>query len=668
MKNERLLFTPGFIGNMKVANRVVMAPMATNLVRSDGSAGSELIEYYSRRAQGGTGLIIIENSNVDYPLGKTGATQLRVDYDRFIPSLSRLVEAVHLYGSKIALQLNHAGGAATPDQDAPGDLQPVAPSEVKYPSWDGLPRVLDKPELDRIAGKFARAALVAQKAGFDAIEIHGAHGYLLSQFISPYLNNRNDEYGGNLANRMRFPLQVVSAIRKEVGPDFPVLFRLNADDFIENGVKITDAVEMAKMLEEAGINALNITAGIPLELSSRVAIVEPASYAEGWKTYLAQEIKRVVSIPVLAVGVIRSVDTAERIIQEKTADFVVIGRGLIADPDWVLKAKEGKPIRKCISCLTCHERRNVKNQPIVCAINPLAGRESFLGSPIAKKPLTSKKVVVVGGGPAGMMAAISASERGHKVVILEKGNCLGGQLNLACIPPGKEKISWFRDYLTESVMNNNRIDVRYIEEASANNITNIITQENPHDVIVATGATPIIPNSISIEGGTILTAWDVLKLREKALPWKKVIVIGGGSVGCEVALFMAEQGADVTIVEVQDAAAKEVYAISRYDLTTKLPVLGVKLKTKVLTKSITAGVIKIESENGEEELQGEAVVFATGAKPDSSLYEFLLDKSEKGELSCSVHTAGDSRVIGNIYQAIWDGYIAGFLGEIAGGI
>lgn len=371
--NLNSLFSHGLINEMELKNRIVMPAIATNFAGEDGEVTDCLFNYYVERAQGGAGLIIIENTNVDYPIGKAGAFQLRIDDDKYILGLKRLVEAIHSKGGKIALQLNHAGGLA--NLDAKHQDERVAPSIFNYPL--GISCQLSINEIEGIAEKFASAALRAKKAQFDAIEIHGAHGYLISQFTSPVTNHRSDEYGGTLENRMSFAKLVIRKIREVVGKSFPVIFRFSADEFIEGGNRADVSPRIAQALEQSAVDALDVSGGLTLTPESTDWVVESASFPEGSKVYLAELVRRSVKIPIITVGVIRTPKFANAIIKEEKADFVAIGRGLLADPYWPQKAIEGKEseINKCTSCRACFVRRSRENLPILCSINPKVGKE-----------------------------------------------------------------------------------------------------------------------------------------------------------------------------------------------------------------------------------------------------------------------------------------------------
>ena len=335
------LFTPGKIGNVVVPNRIVMAPMATNYPSETGGITETLVDYYEQRAKGGTGLIIAENCCVDYPAGKSGAAQLRLDEDRFIPGISRLVEAVHYWGAKISIQINHSGPSGIPAKTQ--GKGPVGASPVTYSPHLVTPRMLERDEIEAIIEKYAQAALRAKKANFDAIEFHGAHAYLMAHFMSPYTNRRTDEYGGDIEGRLRMVIMVIRRTRELVGDGYPLMFRLSADEFIDGGRGVEESKQVVAILAAEGIDAFDVSAGPhPAMHPSGTLSIEPMAYEQGWRVYLAEEIRKAVDVPVIAVGVIRDPELAEEILAQGRADCVALGRGLIADPDWANKGRNGR--------------------------------------------------------------------------------------------------------------------------------------------------------------------------------------------------------------------------------------------------------------------------------------------------------------------------------------
>jgi 2,4-dienoyl-CoA reductase-like NADH-dependent reductase (Old Yellow Enzyme family)/thioredoxin reductase len=612
--------------------------MATNFASSVGEITEQLIDYHIARAKGGAGLIIVENTTVDYPRGTMGATQVRADQDRFIPGLNRLVEAVHDHGAKVALQINHSGGVA--DERKTRGIKPVAPSPVPPGKSPVIPKELTVKEISEIVDQFSSAALRAKKAGFDAIEVHGAHGYLIAQFLSPYTNKRTDAYGGDPSRRARFALEILKGIRHKVSIDYPIIFRLSGDEFIEGGRTLEESKTLASFLEKAGIDLLHVTAGAAKNNSKQV---EPMSFPQGWKAYLAGEIKKELSIPVVAVGVIREPEIAEKILEEGQADFVAVGRGFIADPEWALKAAQGKKkeIRKCISCNICLRCRSVRDIPMRCTVNPFVGREIALTR--MRRVSRPKKVIVVGGGPGGMEAARTAAWMGNRVVLYEKEKKLGGQLLLASRPPHKDKIKWFIDYLIEGLRD--KVEVRLGVEADAR----LLEKMNPDVVILATGGTPIIPSLPGIHRQQVVTAHDLLRdavvIREK-----EVIVVGGGMVGCETAEFLAENDNHITILEMLDDMALDCEPNTRDELIPRLEKYGVKMMTRTkLLKVLEDGVAADQGDGQEWVIAGDWIVLALGTRSQDAVLRELRGKCYK------VHAVGDCKEPRGIQEAVYEG-------------
>ena len=438
------LFQPCNIGKLQLKNRVVMPPMGNNFGAEDGSVTLQQIDYYNERALGGPGLIITEMVSVDSPMGQRGIRQLRIDDDRFIPGLSRLAIQVHDSGGKMALQLCHAGLLAASNNFV---LQPVAPSPVEY-YGKKVTEGLSKEEIKDIINHFIRGALRAKDAGFDGVEVHAAHSYLLAHFLSPYFNRRGDEYGGSVRNRVKILLEIIGGIRNAVGEDYPVWCRINGMEYgLEGGLTIDEAREIARMAEAAGSAAIHVTGGAYGTYSgyNRAGMGQP----EGNLSELAGAIKKTVKIPVIAVGRI-NLQLAEKLLQESKADLIAIGRAQIADPQLIKKAASGNfdDIRPCISCNVCVDDLTLLDVSLHCSVNACVGKERESRIRPAK---IVKNVLVIGGGPAGMEAAIIAAQRGHRVTIYEQLPQLGGKLNLAAVPPGKDEIRPLIDFFVRQV-------------------------------------------------------------------------------------------------------------------------------------------------------------------------------------------------------------------------
>ena len=436
----RHLLSPGRIGKMTVRNRMVMPPMGTNYASDDGFITGRIIRYYEARAEGGTGLIIVEVAAVA-PEGKAISHQVGIWADKFIPGLRCLAESIKKHGARAVIQLHHAGRQTTAKTTG---YRPVAPSEIACPICRDTPRALNVDEIRGLVEAFGHAARRAREAGFDAVEIHGTHGYLINQFLSPYSNKRTDEYGGSPGARRRFPMEVYDAVRAAVGEDFPVLFRINADEGVEGGITPEEGRDFARVLEQAGVDALHVSGGVygsPLPIIP--TMYEPPLPLAGY----AADIKAEVDIPVIAVGKVHDPETGERLIADAEADFVSLGRALITDSHFARKVELGqiKNIRKCIECnQLCVDPLLVYDQPVSCIYNARAGKE--LDFPFVKAR-RSRKVVVVGGGPGGLEAARVARERGHRVILFERSGELGGQGRLARKAPHKERFGEILRYL-----------------------------------------------------------------------------------------------------------------------------------------------------------------------------------------------------------------------------
>jgi len=631
------IFEPAFLGPLEVRNRLIMAPMGSRLANENGGVSPWQIDYYAERARGGVGAIIVEITGVDSPRGVTSPKTLTIHEDFYIGGHNELVEAVHAQGARILLQLAHVGR----NRRVSMGVQPVAPSSIPNRFFGVPPRELSSAEIQDLVKKFVAAALRAQTAGYDGIELHGAHGYLIGTFMSPLSNRRKDRYGGSLERRMAFPAEIVQGIRRAVGPRYPILFRFSADEFEEGGTTLQDSKKAARILEEAGADVLHASAGT---YDSMATVIEPMSYPEGWKIYLAETIKRTVKIPVIGVGVIRSPEFAERTLKEGRADFIALGRALLADPYWPRKAREGrvKEIIPCISCNECIGSRTFRNLHVRCAVNPATGREGWL-----KKlpPEKKKKVVVIGGGPAGLMAALTAKRRGHRVTLYEKSDQLGGRLPLAAALPGREKIAWFGDYLRNQIR---RERVRVLLGITAT--PEKIAREKPDTVFLATGAIPLIPDLPGVKSPQVCTAWDILG-GKKMVRGKTASILGGGMVGCETALYLAARDNKVTVVEMQEGAAQDTDFITRADILSRMKEARIEILTGRKAEKINAGEILLGNSAGRRErIKGDIIVLALGAVPAGDLKKSLQGKIKE------IHTIGDARQPGRIIDAVYEGF------------
>lgn len=604
------LFTVGKIGSLKLKNRVVMPAMGTRMATTNGELTEQQIRYYEERAKGGTGLIINEFTTVDFELGRAAANQLRFDDDRFIPGFRRLADAVHTYGARIFVQLHHAGRESS--SYLTGGKQIVAPSPVTCEAVGEEPRELSTSEVKEIIGKFVEGAARCQAAGIDGVELHGAHGYLINQFLSPNTNLRTDEYGGSFEKRMRFVEEIIQGIKQQCGADYPVTVRLSVDEFEEGGMDLTLSRKVSRYLEKIGVDGIHASSG---NYNTMEKVIESPLFEEGWRVYLAEEIKKEVNIPVFAVGNIRDPQFVESILADGRADFVAIGRGHIADTDWVRKVAEGreKEIRMCISCLHCVYTKGY----IECSVNVRAGRElEFLEM---KKINEKRHVVIVGGGPGGMEAARVLAIRGFDVTLLEKNGQLGGQLNLVTDPIYKKKMARYVQYLINE-MDRLNIDIRLNSEASVG----LIKLMKPDVVLLATGGTPRVPDFEGLELPHVSNYRNV-KVENSIFTGQKIAVIGSGMVCHSTSRRLSEQENDVTLIEILTESARKISPQTRMKLMEKLKSEGIQVITGHDVSEITAeGVILKEEKTGETKaIEVEQVVIAMGVQAYNPLEEPL---------------------------------------------
>ena len=635
------LFSPGKIGWMQLRNRIVMAPMVVQLGAESGAVTERTVDYYARRAKGGAGLIIVEATYVA-ATGRAFACQLGLDRDALVPGHFELVEAIHREGAKVALQIHHGGARAHPGLNG-GVL--LAPSAIAEEGISAIPRALTEAEIEALAVSYARAALRAQRAGYDAVEIHGAHGYLIHGFLSPASNQRGDAYGGSSQKRLRFAELVVRKVRAAVGARFPLVFRMSA----EGGYGIEEAVGIARALDSWGIDAIHVSVGGTAPIALLPADTSPMARPEGWLTAYADAIKQGVKVPVIVVGEIRHPRFAENVLAQGKADYIALARPFLADPDWPAKAEAGEDdeIRHCISCDYCRLAL-LHTRPIRCLVNPEVGRErEFSVVPPAVK---AKRVIVVGGGPGGLEAARVAALRGHQVVLYERSAQLGGQLALAVLPPQKEKIEWLRLGLITQAKKAG-VELRTSTEFRAE----ALALGEADAVVVASGARPLREQLPGAAADRVISAWDALQGR---LPLKgiAVLVLGGRQMGCETAEFLAERGNRVTLLSRSPASdlAGDVVLSYRGPLLARLRRLGVDLRTRCDVREIQNGeAIVVDVEGGETRVGAEWVVLARGSVPEAAGVDLLRARVSE------VYVVGDCVEPRAIPEALYEGALAG---------
>ncbi|WP_315108888.1 NAD(P)/FAD-dependent oxidoreductase [Clostridium intestinale] len=605
------VLSPHKIGNLELQNRFVMPGMGVN---ENGTVDEVTIAWYAARAKGGFGLIITEFFAVD-SLGKAVPGEVVLDNDDIIPMLSKLPEEVHNYGTKIFMQIHHAG-RETNSFVIKG--QPVSASAIPCPVNRQLPRELTTEEVYELIEKFGDSALRAKKAGFDGIEIHAGHGYLPTQFMSAYVNRRTDEFGGDITGRAKFGVDIIKNIKKKCGDDFPVCMRLSGDELVDSGRRLNETVILAKLLEAAGVDAFNISTGV---YATPQFLIAPYPAELGFNISAAEAIKKAVNIPIISVGRLNDPVLMDAAIEDGLCDFVALGRTSIADAEFPNKVKDGviDEISPCVGCNTrC--QGNPGCDPIVpgisCAFNPLSGHETTMK---IKKSHSTKNVVVVGGGVGGLETAWLAAACGHKVTLLEKTDKLGGQIVYGCVPPKKVELSRAVKYYI-TMCKKYGVNIKLNFEATKENIKEF----NPDAVVLATGAKPIQPN-IKNDGIPVVQALDILGGKVQA--GNRVLVIGGGLVGLETAEFLASQLRQSTVVEMMDEVGKEIGNSVKFFLLKSLKENNIEIITGAkVEKFTTDGAICIKN-NEELTLTGyDMVVLAMGTKAYNPLEEELKDQ------------------------------------------
>jgi len=632
------VFEPGRIGTLEIKNRLVVPPMLTEFATEEGRLTERYIRYYEEKARGGWGLIICEDNVID-PKGPGFKCIAGVWADGMMAEHRKLVQRVHAAGAKIAVQLYHAGRQS--HSSIIGEL-PVAPSAIQDPLIGQTPRELATAEVEELVEKYAQAARRCREAGYDAVELHGAHGYLINQFLSPFSNKRTDKFGGNFNNRMRFPLEIIKRTKELVGDDYPVIYRISAEELVEGGLTIEDTKAIAIELEDAGIAAIHASGGV---YKSQATLCAPTAVKTAVFSDFAMNIKKVVSIPVITVNKIVYPEVAESLLREGKADFISMGRASIADPYLPLKTSEGR-LDEIIHCIGCRQgcwNHLLMNKPIACLVNPLTGKEYEYA---VEKAATRKKVMVIGGGPVGMEAAIVASQRGHEVTLYEKEDRLGGQWLVAAVPPGKELLNtltvWQKGALSRAGTRV-RLNTPVTDD--------LINREAPDHVIVASGSTPIIPPIPGVDKPHVITAASVLKGRVDLAG--NVVVIGGGLVGVETADHIAVHNQKVAIVEMLPQIAADMESGAKHFLLQSLENNGVEIHVNARVLEIKDDAVVLADAGGTKSIPADQVVLAIGSRPNSELAEAIMCRYPTDVL-------GDANTVGTALEGMTAAYHAAY--------
>jgi len=639
------LFSPMTLNGVELKNRLVMAPMSTSYGGIDGSVTPRNIAFYRERALGGFGLIIVEFTCGDPATGKTEEHQLSLESQRNLDGHKRLVDAVHDAGAKVFVQLQHGGRFA----DRKYVPMPKGPSRVTSRKDPGkiVSDEFSSDEVKKLVEAFGRTARLSVEAGYDGIEVHAAHGYLVSQFISPLGNQRDDEWGGDAERRLAFPLAIARAIRAEIGSR-PLVFRISADEFLPGGITIDDSEANARHLVEAGVSAIHASTGRGPDSFEKV--MEPMSTPEGWRIPYARRLRDAAGVPVIAVGQIRTPDIAETAITNGDADLVALGRPSLADAEWPNKVAAGRfeDVRPCTSCNWCISGAT---RPMSCAENPRTGNE--LEPLLPTDAGAGKRAVVIGAGPGGLATALMLDQAGFETHLYEARDTIGGGLIASGTPPGKEKFFWYRDFLVRRLQRSG-VSVHLSHRADAAKIIAV----RPDAVFVAAGTKPRAMEIEGIDSPMVLDAYEVLmgKLEHGLTAGQHIVVYGGGETGCEVAEYFAGHGLKVTLItrSPTDKLARTAEMVYRKMLVLRLmKSASIKIVAETAIVRIGDGEIDVRNAGGEvRTLKADRIALAQGRDPqDDMIGEFVT-----AGIQC--HVIGDSHQVGRIGHAVHAAYHA----------
>ena len=647
------IFEPLTVKRTTIRNRIAMTPMGTNYGEANGEMSNRHMNYYSLRAKGGVGLIILENANIEYPVGSNGTSQIRIDHDSYMPRYYQLVESLHKDGATVAIQINHAGASAS---SARTGVETVSSSDVPTKAGGEIPRPMTKEEILTTVKKYAEAAKRIQAIGFDAIEIHCGHSYLMSQFISPYYNKRTDEFGGSVENRLRFPRMVLEAVRKEVGPWFPIIVRVSAEERVPGGNTLEDTLEYLEYLDEF-VDMYDVSCGLNPSLQYQI---DSNFLPDGWRSYMSRAVKDKFGKPVINTGNYRDPKTVEKVLESGDVDIVGMGRGLIAEPNWVKKVQSGEEdmLRKCISCnVGCAGNRIGVNRPIRCTVNPAVPEGD-----IYKKLKVNKNcnVVVIGAGTAGMEAACTAAEVGCNVFLLEKKDHVGGLSSFISNLPSKTRMKDFPKYLENRA---SKLDNLYTFLNTEANVE-LIKKFKPNIIVNATGSVPLVPPikglKENLEAGNVSTIFNMInnvndgKYPDDVCNGKKVVVIGGGSVGLDVIEYFAPRGAECTIVDMLPQIGMLADPITKCSMRETHDKYGVKEYVNTALQEVKENSFVVKLPNGEiTELEFDLGFNCLGMRANNPLLPEL--KEAFDDTDVAIYQVGDSVRARRIMEGTMDG-------------
>lgn len=631
--NEKL-FTPIKIGALELKNRFMMAPMETGMGEKEGFVSERLKSFYAFRARNHVAMIMTGSIGIS-PEGRGLPHLLSIYDDKFIPGLKELTDVVHRAGGKLGAQLYHAGRQAT---DRITGLQPLAPSPIPCPVMQCPPREMTVGDIEQIGNKFVAGAVRLEKAGFDLIEVHLAHGYLLHSFLSPFSNKRTDHYGGSLENRLRFPRQVVKSVMAAVG--VPVTIRISAEEFIDEGLHRDEVIDICSTLEKDGVQAISVSAG---SYGSLARIIQPMMIPRGVLVPYAETIKKNVRIPVIVAGRLNHPALIREVVNKDRADMVALGRPLIADGELVSKIRTDREseITRCIACNQGCIDRLLCGHRISCFVNPYSGNELDCCLDEAR---TKKKVMVVGGGPAGLSASKTCAMRGHEVLLVEKNEALGGKIPIASYSPGKKEFLLAGEDLINAVGRFDNIVIRKGVSVDRDYILN----EAPDVLVIAVGSIPIVPKIAGVEKETVFIAEDILK--DKGFVRESVVIVGGGLIGIETALELRERGVNVTVIDLLPEVVKDAGPIVKTITMEEIDQKKITVITECHLDKITPQGIMVDLLGRKVELKADAVILAMGYRSNETLVASL-----KGIVP-EEYVIGDAMTARNGLDAIQEGF------------